>query len=72
MSLIYLSSLTSYVFILVCYGTIGTVASFELIYASSLIDNPVKESIGKKLFVKYKRRMGTYKNQTEDNIFETN
>lgn len=42
MSLLYLTALTSYVFILVCYGTIGTVASFELIYAASLIDNPIK------------------------------
>ena len=59
MSLLYLSSLMTYVFILVCYGTIGTVASFENIYAQSLIDNPVKECIGKKLYVKFKRRMGS-------------
>lgn len=57
MSLLYLTSLGSFVFILVCYGTIGTVASFEKIYASSLIDHPIKECIGKKLQVMYKRRM---------------
>ena len=57
MSLMYLSSLITYVFILVCYGTIGTVASFEKIYATALIDNPIKECINKKLYVKYKRHM---------------
>lgn len=57
-SLFYLSGLGSFVFILVCYGTIGTVASFEKTYAASLKENPIKGAIGKKLFVKYKRYMG--------------
>lgn len=62
MSLIYISALGSYVFILICYGTIGTMASFERIYASSLKNHPVKEAVGKQLFIKYKRYMGYVKN----------
>merc|ERR1719231_147463 len=50
MTLIFLNSLGSYLFILICYAALAGVTTFDNMYAGAMAaDHPIKSAIGKKL-----------------------
>jgi len=57
MSIIYLNSQSSYLFILICYASLAAVANFDNMYAAALDEHPIKEAAGKKLAVSFNRYM---------------
>ena len=68
MTLIFLNSMDSYLFILICYAALAGVANFDNMYASALADdNPINAAVGKKLFVQFHRYM-KFENQAEDGV----
>jgi hypothetical protein len=59
MTIIFLNSLGSYLFILICYAALAGVTTFDNMYASALSsDNPINAAVGKKLMITYNRYMG--------------
>lgn len=57
MSIIFLNSQTSYLFILICYASLAAVANFDNMYASALDEHPIRQAAGKKLAVTFNRYM---------------
>lgn len=57
LSIAYLCSMTSFRLILMCYATIACIAHFDDLYSNSLGDHPIRNVIGKKFYVAYKRCM---------------
>lgn len=65
MTLVYLNSLDSYLFILICYAALAGVATFDNMYASTLnVDHPIRKAVGKHLLISYHRYMD---NMNQDN-----
>lgn len=59
MTIIFLNSLGSYLFILICYAALAGVTTFDNMYAGALsADNPINKAVGKRLMVTYNRYMG--------------
>ena len=59
MTIIFLNSLNSYLFILICYAALAGVTTFDNMYASGLSsDNPINAAVGKNLKISYSRYMG--------------
>jgi len=57
MSIIYLNSQTSYLFILICYATLATIANFDNMFAATMMEHSIKENVGKRLRTTYHRYM---------------
>lgn len=58
MTIVYLNSLDSYLFILICYAALAGVATFDNMYASTLsADHPIRKTVGKHLAVSFHRYM---------------
>ena len=57
MSIIYLNSLGTYGWIIVCYSSLTAIATFDNMFSVSLEGHPIKEVIGDKLAVTYHRYM---------------
>lgn len=58
MTIVFLNSMGSYLFILICYAALSGVASFDNMYASAMSnDNPIKKGVGKKLKIEFHRFM---------------
>ena len=66
MSIIFLNSQTSYLFILICYASLAAVANFDNMYASALDEHPIRQAAGKKLAVTFNRYMCYPQEQQQD------
>lgn len=58
MTIVFLNSLGSYLFILLCYAALSGVASFDNMYASALSKTiSIKGAVNKQLYIEYHRYM---------------
>ena len=58
MTIIFLNSMDSYLFILICYAALSGVASFDNMYANAMSkDNPIKQGVGRQLKIDFHRYM---------------
>ena len=58
MTIVFLNSLDSYLFILLCYAALSGVASFDNMYASALSKtNSIRGAVDKQLFISFHRYM---------------
>jgi len=58
MTIIYLNSLGSYLFILLCYAALSGVTTFDNMYANALsVDHSIKKAVGKSFYISYHRYM---------------
>lgn len=58
MTIIFLNSLGSYLFILICYAALSGIASFDNMYAHAMShDHPIKKGLGKRLGIQFYRYM---------------
>merc|ERR1719453_2839777 len=57
MSILYLCSKDSFRLILMSYATMASIASFDDLYSSSLLEHPIHNVVGKKIYQGYRRSM---------------
>lgn len=71
LTIIFLNSLGSYLFILLCYAALSGVTTFDNMYASALAhDHPIQQAVGKNLYISFHRFMKfppTYEGLDGDN-----
>lgn len=57
LSIIYITQRSGYIFILVVYGTLATITTFDNMFAKALAEHPIKKTKGKFLKVTFRRWM---------------